>query len=112
MSLPLRTSWSPTRTSRNHCTVLRRSSRHSGRLFPDLEITAEEVVASENSAVVRWTYRATHQCGVLFGVEAAGRRVEVQGITLYRIDRGVVRHEEGVVDNLSLMSQLQASAKA
>lgn len=92
--------------------MFKQALRQTHEYFPDLEIAADEVIATEHTAVVRWTYRATHQRGELFGVEAAGKRVEVRGITLYRIERGRVQREEGVVDNLSLMTQLQAIAGA
>jgi steroid delta-isomerase-like uncharacterized protein len=81
--------------------------RSTHAYFPDLEITAEEVIATEDAAVVRWFYRATLRAGKLFGVEAAGQRVEVRGITIYHVVAGLVLREEGVVDNLSLMAQLQ-----
>jgi steroid delta-isomerase-like uncharacterized protein len=92
--------------------AFKQTLRQTHEFFPDLEITAEEVIAAADIAVVRWSYAATHLKGELFGVEAAGRRVEVRGITIYRLEGGVVRREEGVVDNLSLMAQLQASAGA
>lgn len=75
--------------------------------FPDLQITAEEVLTVGETAVVRWSYEATHQRGELFGVPAAGQRVEVHGITIYRVSQGSVREERGVVDNLALLTQLQ-----
>jgi predicted ester cyclase len=56
--------------------------------------------------VVRWSYRATHRRGELFGVPAAGKQVCVSGISIYRIADGKVTEESGVVDNFSLMLQL------
>jgi steroid delta-isomerase-like uncharacterized protein len=92
--------------------AFKQALRQTHEFFPDLEITAEEVITAADTAVVRWSYRATHLEGELFGVAAAGRRVEVRGITIYRLEGGLVRREEGVVDNLSLMAQLQASTGA
>ena len=82
--------------------------RETHEYFPDLEILAKEVITTGSTAVVRWCYRATHRRGELFGIAAEGRRVEVCGITIYRIEAGLVRSEEGVVDNLGLMGQLRA----
>lgn len=76
------------------------------RYFPDLSIEVHDVVADENQAVVRWTYRGTFQEGELFGVTASGQSVEVTGMTIYEIEDGAVQREEGVVDNLALMHQL------
>lgn len=74
--------------------------------FPDIHITAEEIIAEGERVVVRWTYRGTHRQGELFGIPPAGREVQVSGITIYRIANGQVLEERGVVDNLSLMQQL------
>jgi predicted ester cyclase len=63
-----------------------------------------------NSSLCAGPTRATQRRGELFDVEATGRQVEVRSITIYRIDRGLVRHEEGAVDHLSLMTQLQVSS--
>jgi steroid delta-isomerase-like uncharacterized protein len=88
--------------------AFKKALRETHEYFPDLEIIPEEVIATENTAVVRWIYRATHQRGELFGVPPSGKRVDVRGITIYRVEAGLVRSEEGVVDNLSLVSQLRA----
>jgi steroid delta-isomerase-like uncharacterized protein len=92
--------------------AFKQALRQTHEFFPDLAIRAEEVIAAEDVAVVRWSYRGTHQRGELFGVSASGRRVEVRGITIYRLRDGRVQHEEGVVDNLDLMAQLQAGPDA
>jgi steroid delta-isomerase-like uncharacterized protein len=77
--------------------------------FPDLEITADDIIVEGDQAVVCWTYRASHHHGELFGVSASGRKICVSGITRYRIVRGRVIEERGVVDNFSLMRQLGAA---
>ena len=77
--------------------------------FPDLSIEVQDVVADAPQAVVRWTYRGTFQNGEMFGVAAAGQSVEVTGMTIHEIEGGMVKREEGVVDNLALMQQLGLS---
>jgi predicted ester cyclase len=42
----------------------------------------------------------------VFGAEPTGKRVRVPGITIYRIVDSQVIEERGIVDNMSLMSQL------
>jgi steroid delta-isomerase-like uncharacterized protein len=69
--------------------------------FPDLSIELRDVVADGNQAFVRWTYRGTFQNGEMFGVAASGQSVEVTGMTIYEIEAGAVKREEGVVDNLA-----------
>ena len=78
------------------------------RFFPDLAIEVHDVVAEDDRAAVRWTYRGTFREGEMFGVEAAGQPVEVTGVTIYRIADGKVKSERGIVDNLALMMQLGA----
>jgi steroid delta-isomerase-like uncharacterized protein len=76
--------------------------------FPDMQITADELLAEGNKVVVRWTYTATHRKGEVFGIPPRGERVSVSGITVYRIADGKVVEEVGVADALSLMLQLGA----
>lgn len=76
--------------------------------FPDLRTVADRVIGRGEEAAVEWHYEGTHEHGELFGVEPTGRRVRVQGITLYRIRDGRVVEERGVVDVLGLMAQVGA----
>jgi steroid delta-isomerase-like uncharacterized protein len=80
-----------------------RQTHHS---FPDLEIEVEDMVAEGDRVVVWWTYTGTHQQEQVFGAEPTGKRVLVPGITIYRIVDSQVIEERGIVDNMSLMSQL------
>ena len=74
--------------------------------FPDLSATVEDVVAEGEKVVTRVTLRGTHQ-GVVeeFG-PPTGRRVEVEGITIHRIEGGKIAEEWNSYDNLSIMQQL------
>jgi steroid delta-isomerase-like uncharacterized protein len=80
--------------------------------FPDLQVDVDRVVTEKPHAIVRWTYRGTFTQGTLFGVPADGQSVAVTGITEYRIEDGLVRREEGVVDNFNLMMQIGAEPAA
>jgi steroid delta-isomerase-like uncharacterized protein len=86
--------------------AFKKALQQTHEYFPDLRIMADEVIATGETAVVRWHYRGTHRHGELFGVAAAGRAVEVHGITIYRIRNGTVCEERGIVDNLSLLTQI------
>lgn len=77
--------------------------------FPDMRIEAEQVIAEGDKVVVYWTYLATHLNNVLFGVAPSGKRVEVSGVTLYRIVNQKVVEEIGLSDTMSLMLQLGAA---
>jgi steroid delta-isomerase-like uncharacterized protein len=77
--------------------------------FPDIRVTADELICEEDRVVVRWTYRGTHKSGNIFGIPAAGKQVSVSGITVYVIAHGKVVEENGLVDSFSLMRQLGAA---
>ncbi len=78
------------------------------RHFPDLVTTTRTVLVDGHRAAVEWTYGGTHTQGDLFGVAAAGARVSVRGVTLYRAEHGRIVEERGVADLVSLMTQLGA----
>ena len=74
--------------------------------FPDLRMDVEDLIASDDKAVARVRFTATHQ-GEFMGVPATGKRVEVQLIDIMRFDdAGLVCEHWGVTDMLSLMQQL------
>jgi steroid delta-isomerase-like uncharacterized protein len=79
------------------------------RYFPDLTIEVLDVVVDGSKAVVHWVYRGTFEEGEMFGVEASGQSVEVEGMSKYQIGDGQVRREEGLVDTFGLMMQLGAA---
>jgi steroid delta-isomerase-like uncharacterized protein len=72
--------------------------------FPDLVRPVEEILATEDKAVARWTSTGTH-LGSYFGAPPTGKRLTTSGITVFRIaDRKVV--EEWIQsDMLGLLQQ-------
>ena len=74
--------------------------------FPDMSATVEDVVAEGDKVVTRVTIRGTHQGEVEEFGPPTGRRVEVQGITIHRIEGGKIAEEWNSYDNLSIMQQL------
>ena len=74
--------------------------------FPDLHATVEDAIAEGDQVVTRWTIRGTHQGEVEEFGPPTGRRVEVQGITIHRIEDGKIVEEWERYDNLSAMQQL------
>jgi steroid delta-isomerase-like uncharacterized protein len=73
--------------------------------FPDINVTVEDVIVEGEKAVTRWTMRGTHQ-GELMGIAPTGRHIEVEGITIHRIEGGKIVEEWERYDNLSVMHQL------
>ena len=73
--------------------------------FPDAEFEIERVVAGEDGAAVRWTLRGTHQ-GEWLGIPPTGRRFEIPGMHMIRIQGGKIVEEWRNADRLALLQQL------
>ena len=65
-------------------------------LFPDLEFVVDEQVTEGDRVASRWTLRGTHR----------GRRVELWGIVISRLENGKIVEDWAASDSLSLVRQL------
>ena len=74
--------------------------------FPDLNVTVEDVLAEGEKVVSRYTVRGTHQGEVEEFGPPTGRPIEIEGITIHRIEGGKIVEEWERYDNLSVMQQL------
>ena len=73
--------------------------------FPDNRHKVEEVVAEDNTVVVRVTLTGTHD-GEFMGMPPTGRKIEVNEIHIYHLKDGkAVEHRVGR-DDLGALSQL------
>ena len=78
--------------------------------FPDMHATVEDVVAEGDKVVTRVTLRGTHQGEVEEFGPSTGKQVEIEGITIHRIEDGKIAEEWNSYDNLSMMQQLGLAA--
>jgi len=79
-----------------------------GDAFPDLRMTAEDVLPSGDRVVARARLTGTHD-GDLMGMPPTGRIVDVALIDIIRFgDDGLAHEHWGVVDTHTLMQQLGA----
>ena len=74
--------------------------------FQDLSVSVEDVIAEADRAVTRWTLRGTHQGEVEEFGPPTGNRVELEGITIHRIDGNKIVEEWERYDNVGFMQQL------
>lgn len=74
--------------------------------FPDLGATVEDVIAEGDKVVTRVTLRGTHQGEIEEFGPPTGRRIELEGITIHRIENGKIVEEWETYDNLGAMQQL------
>lgn len=76
--------------------------------FPDLRMSAEEVLVSGDRTVARVTATGTHQ-GEMMGMPATGKSIDVKVIDIMRFDDdGMLCEHWGLVDMLTMMQQLGA----
>ncbi len=73
--------------------------------FPDLRITAEDMVAEGDRVMVRFTLRGTHK-GELMGIAPTGKQVTITGIQILRVASGKIVENWVNLDALGLLQQL------
>ena len=73
--------------------------------FPDIRFETGEMVCEGDTVAYRWTFTGTHQ-GEMMGVEPTGRRVEVAGVEMNRVENGRISASWTVSKALGLMQQL------
>jgi hypothetical protein len=74
--------------------------------FPGLQTTTEDLLADEDSVVVRWTTSGTHQGGMEAVGPSTGNRMEITGITIQRVAEGKIVEGWTNADTLGQMQQL------
>lgn len=73
--------------------------------FPDIHWTISEQIAEDDKVVTRFAWTGTHR-DTFLGVPATGRRVEVKGVVIDRLESGKMADSRILMDTLSLMQQL------
>jgi len=61
--------------------------------FPDLRMSVQDMVAEGDRVAVLWKFRGTHTGSGYEGLPATGTRVELRGITIWRIVDGRITDE-------------------
>lgn len=73
--------------------------------FPDLRVTAEDMVAEGDKVAARATMSGTHK-GEFMGIAPTGKQITVGVIEILRIAGGKMVEHWNVVDSLGMMQQL------
>ena len=76
------------------------------RAFPDLTHAVEDVIAEGDKVVTRYTLSGTHQGETEELGPPTGKRIELEGITIHRIEDSKIVEEWERYDNLSMQQQL------
>jgi steroid delta-isomerase-like uncharacterized protein len=66
---------------------LKAQVREYRNAFPDLHFAVEELVASGETVVARWTGTGTHK-GPMLGAPATGKSAAIGGISIYKFENG------------------------
>ena len=75
--------------------------------FPDGRITVDDQIAEGDKVASRWTARGT-QTGEVAGIAPTGKGVTVSGLTISRLENGMVVEEWTTWDTLGMLVQLGA----
>ena len=73
--------------------------------FPDMQFTLQDLIASEDRVVVRWTMDGTH-AGPLAGIPATGKRVQQRANVIYRLADGKIAEGWALMDQAGMLRQL------
>lgn len=81
---------------------------HAG--FPDLKLKVDEVISEGDKVAVSWTLTGTHKGktshGRLGEVNPTNKHLQINGITLHRIQNGKIVETKGYADELNALEQL------
>ncbi len=73
--------------------------------FPDIHWTVSEQICEGDKVVTRFTWTGTHR-DTFLGIPASGRRVEVKGVVIDRLEAGKMADSRILMDTLGMMQQL------
>jgi len=80
------------------------------KAFPDLKITVDLTVAEGDLVTVVWTFRGTNTAAG-YRLPPTGARIELRGITVWRIVDGKIREEWTSFDELQAARQFTTQLK-
>ena len=81
------------------------AAREQRKAMPDMRVKVNHIVAEGDLVSVYWTASGTNTAAG-WGIPATGKSVSVNGMTLFRFERGLIQEEWSVVNMYSLLKQL------
>ena len=81
------------------------------KAFPDLKMTVILMAAEGDLVTVVWVFRGTHTGAAYYGLPAMGVKLELRGITVWRIVDGKIREEWTSFDQLQAAGQFVTQLK-
>ena len=81
------------------------AAREERKALPDMRVTVNQIVAEKDMVSVYWTAAGTNtEAGM--GFPATGKKIKVDGMTLFRFKSGKICEEWSVWDMLSVTRQM------
>jgi len=78
--------------------------------FSDISFTVKDVFGIGNKLVKHWNFKGTHT-DVFFSIPATNKKVDIDGVTLVRMENGKIADERDFLYNLEFMQQLGLNPK-
>lgn len=75
--------------------------------LPDLHVSIDELICTEDKAVLVFTLTGAH-ISDLMGIPASGKQLNVNAMTCSRFENGQIIEEWGLLDQLSMLQRLDA----
>jgi steroid delta-isomerase-like uncharacterized protein len=80
------------------------AAREERKALPDLRVSVNQILAERDLVAVYWTASGTNtQAGM--GFPATGKKIKIDGMTIFRLKAGTICEEWSVWDMLSVMRQ-------
>ena len=73
--------------------------------FSNITFTIKDVFGQGDKLVKYWNFKGTH-AGVFFGIQPTNKIVNLDGVTLVRMENGKIAEERDIFDNLEFSQQL------
>lgn len=72
---------------------------------PDLEVFVDHLIGEGDLVTVHWRARGTNTVAAA-GMPGNGKKLDVEGMTIFRFERGRIVEEWSLTDRLAMMRQL------
>ncbi len=73
--------------------------------FSEVTFTIVDAFGQGDKIVKHWNFKGKHT-GDFFGIPATGKEVNVDGVTIVKMNNGKIAQEQDFMDNLEFMQQL------
>jgi len=75
--------------------------------FPDMRIQHLDVIGFEDRVAIRWAGDGTHR-GDYAGVPPTGKRIHIEGVDMFHVERGKIAEVWVAYDNLGVLQAMGA----